>query len=145
MQPLPHHYHVQAQASADSLVHLNSGELATLESAPPVQFGGDGKHWSPEELLLAAVADCFILSFKAVATGSNFSWENLTCAVEGVLDRVEKVNRFTGFTLNVTLTCSVGVDPEKAERLLEKAKAVCLVSNSLNANFNLASTLVDDA
>lgn len=141
MQPLPHHYHVQAQASADSLVHLNSGELATLESAPPVQFGGDGKHWSPEELLLAAVADCFILSFKAVATGSNFSWENLTCAVEGVLEREGRVTRFTRYILTVALTCGAEADKEKAQKLLEKAESVCLVSSSLNGEFELKTEI----
>ena len=143
MQPLPHHYHVQAQASADSLVHLNAGELGTLKSAPPVQFGGDGKHWSPEELLLAAVADCYILSFKAVATGSGFSWQDLTCAVEGVLEREGKVTRFTRYQLKVVLTCAAGTDKEKAQKLLEKAESVCLVSSSLNGTFELHTDIIE--
>ena len=142
MQPLPHHYHVQAQASADTLVQLNSGELETLSSAPPVQFGGDGKHWSPEEFLLAAVADCYILSFKAVATGSDFSWQDLICAVEGVLEREGKVTRFTRYILTVALTCGEKVDQEKAQKLLEKAKSVCLVSNSLNGEFELQAEII---
>ena len=142
MQPLPHHYQVHAKSGSDSLVQLNSGSLEPILSAPPVQFGGDGKHWSPEDLLLAAVADCYILSFKAVAKGSNFEWQDLVCDVQGLLERVEKVNRFTTFTLNVTLSCKAGVDQAKAESLLEKAKAVCLISNSLNASFTLTSTLV---
>ncbi|BFM13477.1 hypothetical protein R50072_36300 [Simiduia litorea] len=143
MQPLPHHYHVQAQASVDSLVQLNAGELETLESAPPVQFGGDGKHWSPEEFLLAAVADCYILSFKAVASGSGFAWQDLTCAVEGVLEREGKVTRFTRYQLNVVLTCAAGTDKGKAQKLLEKAESVCLVSSSLNGTFELHTDIIE--
>lgn len=38
-------------------------------TAPPVQFGGDGKEWSPEDLFVAAVADCYLFSFKADCFG----------------------------------------------------------------------------
>ncbi|MDN3637679.1 OsmC family protein [Simiduia curdlanivorans] len=145
MQPLPHHYHVQAQASTDTLVQLNSGELETLSSAPPVQFGGDGKHWSPEEFLLAAVADCYILSFKAVSTGSNFRWQDLTCAVEGILEREGKVTRFTRYILTVALTCRGEVDRDKAQKLLTKAENVCLISNSLNGSFELHTEIIEQA
>ena len=43
-------------------------------------------------LLIAAVADCFILTFRAVARASRFEWISLGCTVDGVLDRAAVEN-----------------------------------------------------
>ena len=73
MQQLPHSYVVSASAEAESNVTLSSDGLESVTSAPPEAFGGPGDLWSPETLLVAAVADCFILSFRAIARASAFS------------------------------------------------------------------------
>ena len=51
-----------------------SPQLPDLETAPPPEFDGPGGLWSPENLLCAAVADCFILTFRAIASFSRLSW-----------------------------------------------------------------------
>lgn len=73
MQSFPHHYTVAASALPEGDVSLNSGGLDPIYSAPPIEFGGQGNRWSPENLLVAAVADCFILSFRAIASVSQLS------------------------------------------------------------------------
>ena len=133
MQNLPHHYNVAATSASDSNVSLTSPGLATPESAPPAEFGGPGDQWSPETFLVAAVADCFILSFKAIARASKLDWLSLSCDAEGILDREDRRTQFTGFNLNVVLLIPQGTDEQKAERLLEKAESICLITNSLNA------------
>ena len=70
MQELPHHYVVSANAKTVGNVALSANGVSDLESAPPAEFGGPGDQWSPESLLVAAVADCFILSFRAIARAS---------------------------------------------------------------------------
>src|SRR6185437_15854167 len=59
MQPFPHRYEVSARASAEGDVTLESYQLPALKSASPAEFGGPGDRWSPETLLVGAVADCF--------------------------------------------------------------------------------------
>lgn len=137
MQNLPHRYSVAATASAEGNVDLTSAGLPSIESAPPAEFGGPGDRWSPETLLVAAVADCFILTFKAIARGSNLDWQSIACDVEGVLDRVDKISRFTEFRLQVVLYAPPGTDVPKAMRLLEKSESACLITNSLNATPHL--------
>ena len=70
MQDLPHHYVVKASADTDSHILLESPGLEPVTSAGPAEFGGPGDLWSPETLLVAAVADCFILTFRAIARAS---------------------------------------------------------------------------
>jgi len=118
-------------------VELSSPGLASLDSAPPAEYGGPGDLWSPETLLAAAVADCFILSFRAVARASKLDWTSLSCEVDATLDRVDNVTRFTALTQRATLDVPAGTDEAKARRLLEKAERICLVTNSLTAEIHL--------
>ena len=137
MQDLPHHYLVSADAKSAGNVVLSSSGVADLASAPPAEFGGPGDQWSPESLLVAAVADCFILSFRAIARASRLEWDGLTCEVGGTLDRVDRKTMFTGFDVSATLDVPAGIDEAKAHRLLEKAEQACLITNSLIAESHL--------
>ena len=139
MQDLPHHYRVAATAGPDGDVDLASAELDSIRSAPPAEYGGPGDRWSPETLLVAAVADCFVLSFRAIARGSRLSWLSLNCSVEGTLARVEGTTKFTEFNINVTLGVPEGTDVERARRILEKAEASCLITNSLTGATHLSA------
>ena len=67
MQEFPHHYVAAASAESEGSVEVTSPGLESLETAGPAEFGGPGDLWSPETLLVAAVADCFILGFRAIA------------------------------------------------------------------------------
>ena len=128
---LPHLYEVEASAKQEGSIWLESAGLEALESASPAQFGGPGDRWSPETLLVGAAADCFILTFRAVAKASSFAWSELRCEAEGTLDRVERSTRFTAIRLRAYLRVPAGADEERALRLLEKAERGCLISSSL--------------
>ena len=141
MQAFPHHYSVAARSSADGDVALESDRLPTIESAPPTEFGGPGDRWSPETLLVAAVADCFILTFRAIAGVSKFSWSSLTCDVTGTVDRVDRVTQFTEIQLRARLRVPSGGKEEQAMRLLTKAEETCLVTNSLKIHPHLEAVV----
>ena len=141
MHDFPHRYAVSATAESATNVRLASEGVTAIESAPPVEFGGPGGHWSPESLLVAAVADCFVLSFRAIARPSRLDWSSLDCNVVGVLDRVDGVTRFTEFRVTAHLTVPAGIDEAKAQRLLEKAERVCLITNSLIADSHLTTEI----
>ena len=141
MQELPHQYLVSADAKSAGNVILSSNGVDDLVSAPPAEFGGPGDQWSPESLLVAAVADCFILSFRAIARASRLDWNSLSCSVNGTLDRIDRVTQFTGFHVSATLHVPPETDVGKAERLLAKAEHVCLITNSLKAESHLEATV----
>ncbi len=145
MHPYPHRYPVHASARPQGNVMLTSSGLPDVATAPPVEFGGPGDQWSPETLLVGAAADCFILSFRAVATASKLAWNVLSCDVEGVLDRVEGVTRFTEMIVRAHLIVPVGTDEERARRLLEKADKACLIMNSLKLTPQLIADIVVEA
>src|SRR5512140_3076442 len=121
MHPYPHLYQVRAAARPEGDVPVDSDRLPTLQTAPPAEFDGPGDRWSPETLLCAAVADCFVLSFRAVARASKLDWTGLECKVEAKLDRVDGRTFFTALTVHASLNVPAGTDPARATKLLEKA------------------------
>lgn len=131
MQPFPHHYTVTAEGPAEGSVTVSAARLPDLETAAPAEFGGPGDLWSPETLLVAAVSNCFILTFRAIALASNLEWNRIVCKTEGLLDRVERITQFTQFQIHVVLDLPAGSDEAKAKRLLEKSEQNCLITNSL--------------
>lgn len=98
--------------------------------------------WSPETLLCASVADCFILTFRAVARAARFTWLTLKCRTEGVLERAGQTSQFTSFTTFAELTVSVGSDVPKARELLDRAEHGCLIANSLRGSRTLEASVL---
>jgi organic hydroperoxide reductase OsmC/OhrA len=137
MHPFPHHYAATVSATPAGAVDLASDGLPTLETAPPEEFGGEGDRWSPETLLVGAVADCFALTFRSVAKAAELPWSALRCEARGTLDRIERLARFTEVEIEATLTVPAGVEEERALRVLERAERLCLITNSLRAEARL--------
>jgi organic hydroperoxide reductase OsmC/OhrA len=144
MQPYPHHYKVRAGATPDGEVRLGGDGIPDLASMPPPEFNGPGGYWSPETLLVAAVADCFILSFRSVAKLSRLEWTELTAEVHGLLERHDGVARFTRFDTHAELVVPAGTDPARGRALLEKAEKICLISNSLSATRHLECEVIEE-
>ena len=137
MHPFPHHYAATSFAGPDGDSRVESDGLPALATAAPAAFDGPGDRWSPETLLAAAVADCFALTFRAVARATGLPWTALRCEAEGTLDRVDGVTRFTAFRVRASLTVPAGTDTARARGLLERTERACLISNSLNAAVHL--------
>lgn len=137
MLPFPHRYTVSAHAAPTEEARLESEGLSPIATAPPEAFGGPGNRWSPETLLVGAVADCFVLTFRAVAQASKLSWSTISCEAMGTLDRVDRINRFTEVHVRATLRVPPGTDEARALATLERAERICLISNSLSATVHL--------
>ena len=142
MHPYPHIYVAAARGEPSGGVPVDAPELPAIDTAPPPQFDGPPGRWSPETLLTASLADCFILTFRAVSRASRFEWTKLECEVEGVLERVDGVAQFSKFTTTAKLTVPAGADLAKAQLLLEKAEHGCLIANSMRGTRSLRSTVL---
>jgi peroxiredoxin-like protein len=137
MQEYPHRYVATANGKAEGIIDTGSPGLESIEAMPPAEFDGPGDKWSPETLLVASVANCYILTFRAVARGSRFEWDSLAVEVTGILNRVERVTRFTEFQIKVKLRLPKDADWHKAHRIAERSESVCLVTNSLTGDKTL--------
>lgn len=142
MHPYPHRYSACAAGTGSGLVSAGSPGLPGLETAAPPQFDGPPGVWSPETLLCASLADCFILTFRAVTRAARFEWLRLDCRVEGVLERVAANSEFTRFSTFATLTIPADGDVARARALLERAEHGCLIANSLRGARTLETQVI---
>jgi organic hydroperoxide reductase OsmC/OhrA len=145
MHPYPHTYTAGASGDPSGTVSVTSTQLPPLETAAPPEFDGPGGAWSPETLLCASLADCFILTFRAVSRAGRLPWLRLECRVEGVLERVERTSQFTQFKTFATLSVPPGADVSAARKLLEQAEHGCLIANSLRGSRTLEARVIIEA
>jgi peroxiredoxin-like protein len=100
-------------------------------SAPP-EFGGAPGYWTPEHLLLAALASCFAATFRAIARYSKFEYADLQVEVEGTVSKAESGYRFSEIIFHPRLTIQDEGKRDRALSLLQKTKTGCLVSKALS-------------
>lgn len=137
MQPFPHEYRATVAVTMGGPIVATTNGVAPLDTAAPVEFDGPGDRWSPETLMTAAIGDCLVLTFQAMAKASKLNWLSLDCDVQGRLDRLAGKTRFVSFNVRAQLQIPEDASETVAKRLLEKAEENCLISNSLAADIEV--------
>lgn len=134
-----HIYNVNLQWTVDRKGIMDSPELVNkIEVATPPQFpkGVEGV-WSPEHLFTSAVLSCFMTTFLAIAENSKLEFTSFSCKAEGILDQVDGKYQMTAVLLKPSLVITKEADKERAERILHKSDAACLISNSVKSTIEL--------
>jgi len=127
-----HRYHVVAwwTSGRTGIAKADSAPNAIHFTAPP-EFGGLEGRWTPEDLLLCAVASCFTATFHTIARYAKFEYTDLGVEAEAVVSRADSGYHFSGIVIRPNLTIAHVQERERALELLQKAKALCLVSRAL--------------
>ena len=132
---MSHQYNVNLKWNAERVGEVSSPELnSKIEVATPPQFpkGVEGV-WSPEHFFTAAVNSCFMTTFLAIAENFKLEFVDFKCNSSGKLEQVEGKYLMTEITLNPELVIKNEADREKAEKVLVKSEAACLISNSIKS------------
>ena len=127
-----HKYRVVAwwTSGQTGLAKSDSAPNAIHFTAPP-EFGGLEGRWTPEDLLLTALASCFTTTFHAIAGYSKFEYTDLAVAAEGTVSKTDTGYGFNEIVIRPNLTIASEENRQRAIVLLYKAKALCLVSRAL--------------
>lgn len=107
-----------------------AGKPDILGSAARV-FHGDVDRWNPEEMLIAALAQCHLLSYLYVAVAHGIVVDSYDDNAEGVLVTTpDGGGRFREVVLRPVVTISAG-DPEVARRIHADAHRLCFIASSV--------------
>ncbi|HRL47985.1 MAG TPA: OsmC family protein [Propioniciclava sp.] len=101
-----------------------------LASADP-HFRGDGTRWNPEELLLAALAECHLLSYLHAAVSTGVIVVDYSDEASAAMTTQGNSGRITSATLRprVTVADPAMVDAARAAHAL--AHQWCFIANSV--------------
>ena len=127
------------------IVEADSSIPRTINFAAPPEFGGEPGMWTPEHLLLAGVATCYVATFRGVSKASKLEFHGLEIQVEGTIEKQEGGLRFTKIILRPVVTIHREEDRELAGRLLEKTERGCLIARSIQATFVLDPKILVEA
>jgi peroxiredoxin-like protein len=122
-------------------VRWKSGRQATVcapgkpdfETSSPPEFKGEAGLWSPEDLFVASVNLCTLLTFVAFAERKGLQLADYESAAEGVLEFVNGNYRFTEIILHPHVSVKSQSDVGPAREILDAAHRSCLISNSITA------------
>ncbi len=112
------------------IVHARHTEGPIYVSTPE-QFGGSGKSWNPEQLLLAAIASCYQSTFLYFANKKNIQLNHMECRVNGDVDLVNGSYAFTKLELFATIYPPANTNQDELGAVIKKAEKHCLISNSI--------------
>lgn len=139
----PHFYNVNvnwntARKGVMCSPELNMDTDSCIEVATPPEFPkGIPGIWSPEHLFTAAVSSCLMTTFLAIAENSKLEFESFSCKSKGKLEQVDGKFLMTEVILEPVVTIIDEKDRDKAERILVKAEAACLISNSIKSKITM--------
>ncbi|MGV8884085.1 MAG: OsmC family protein [Microbacteriaceae bacterium] len=103
-----------------------------IEGSSARVFHGDATRWNPEELLVAALSQCHMLSYLHVAVLNGVVVTEYTDAATGTMRQTpDGGGSFTSVTLRPRVTISQG-DPEIARAIHARASELCFIANSVN-------------
>jgi lipoyl-dependent peroxiredoxin len=120
-----------------------STESRALENYPYSFFTryGEKPGSNPEELLGAAHAACFTMSFVRMLGMANFVPEQVDSKSDVVIEK--DGDGFSITSVHLTATAKIpGIDRDTFQSIASKAKAWCPVSKLMNAEIGFEVTLV---
>lgn len=140
---MEHYYNVDIKWDKERKGVMCSPELLNqsgrcIEVATPPEFPkGMPGIWSPEHLFTAAISSCLMTTFLSIAENSKLDFISFSCRSKGKLEKVEGKLIMSEVLLEPRLKISNEKDRERAERILQKSEAACLISNSVKSKITM--------
>ena len=112
---------------------VSSGGKPPIAGSADRVFHGDAARWNPEELLVAALSQCHMLSYLHVAMSHGLIVTAYTDSAIGVMEQAEDgAGRFRSVTLRPRVTITDPTRAVLAQQLHAEAARKCFIANSVN-------------
>ena len=126
------YYETEIEWKGDRTGDLRGANLPSVAVGAPPEFQGREGVWTPEQLFVASLNACYMLTFLAVAENSKVSIISFSSTAKGKLERVAGSGyQITEIVVRPRVVVASANDRTRLPRILEKAKENCFVSNSI--------------
>lgn len=113
-------------------VRLEAEGKPGLDASADSAFRGDRAKWNPEELLVAALAECHLLSYLHVATQHGVVVTAYADSAVGTMAQVGQGGHFTRVLLRPRVTITDPAQVDLARDLHQEAHDLCFIASSVN-------------
>lgn len=111
---------------------IAASSKAPIQGSSDKAFRGDASRYNPEELLVAALSSCHMLSYLHLCAVNGIVVHQYTDEAEGRMQESRGAGAFTAVELRPLVTIDSASDPGKAASLHEEAHRECFIAKSVN-------------
>jgi organic hydroperoxide reductase OsmC/OhrA len=142
---MPHRYEIAVEWTGDRGTGTSAyraygrTNVARVEGKPDLPgsadkpFFGDADRWNPEELVVAALSQCHLLSYLHVAVRQGVVVIGYSDTATGALEvDADGGGRLTGVDLHPVVTLADESQRRLADSLHEEAHRLCFIANSVS-------------
>ncbi|HEU0096360.1 MAG TPA: OsmC family protein [Rhizomicrobium sp.] len=122
-------------------IAFKNGQQTIVASAAPA-YKGDGKHGDPEDMLVAALSSCHMLSFLAICTKKKITVQSYEDDAVGFLENDSSQGSgdklwITRVILRPKVACNA--DAATLEQIHHLAHEACFIANSVKTDVKVES------
>ncbi|WP_426663337.1 OsmC family protein [Rhodanobacter aciditrophus] len=140
----PHRYRVDVEwtgnrgSGTDGYRNYSRNHVIRIPGKPDLAgssdptFRGDATRHNPEDMLVAALSTCHMLSYLHMATVAGVVVVAYDDSAEGTMVTEGDGGRFTEVVLRPVVTIRADSDPGKARAAHDDAHHACFIANSVN-------------
>ncbi|WP_026530780.1 OsmC family protein [Haematomicrobium sanguinis] len=125
---------------------VSAADLPDIPASADRTFHGDADRWNPEQLLIAALAQCHMLSYLHMATNASVVVVDYQDSARGTLVlNSDNSGQFSEVTLYPLVTLAAGASAEDQQAALDahhSAHEACFIARSVNFAVNVEPTVV---
>ena len=129
----------QGRGTSDYRAYARNHEITgplkatTLQGSADAHFRGDATKYNPEDLLVASLSACHMLSYLHLCAINNIVVTDYTDDATGTMaENPDGSGQFTEVTLHPRVTITGTSDAAKALHLHEDAGKLCFIARSVN-------------
>jgi peroxiredoxin-like protein len=123
---------------------LGTGELqgkgVRAAISIPAELGGPGAGTNPEELLIGAAMNCYLITLAAILEKRRFEVLALSCRSEGIVTVEGGSQSFAKIIHRPTVVLASADEEalEKVNHAVHRAEQACMISKALRGNVEIA-------
>ena len=125
------------EGNRDGWGKIEAADWQTIISAP-TQLDGPGTGANPEELLIAAAANCYLITFAAILSNRQIQYSFIEITSEGIVSKEGKHLKFEKIVHKPIVYVSNSDAEENIKQLAERAEKACFISQTLKGNVDVA-------
>lgn len=110
---------------------LHAGGNPEIRVATPPDSGGPRNNWSPEQLLISAVAGCLMTSALYYLEKAGVDLDSYMSNATGTMDKTPEGLAFTRIHVDISITVADDSHVEKARKATARAEISCPISKAL--------------
>ncbi len=115
----------------ERLITRTEGGLS-LEISSPVQFGGEAGRWTPEDILVAGVESCILLTALYFVQRHQIGLKSWTSRAVGTMEKGANGLRFTRIEVRITARVATEADVPRMREAVQLAETYCPLSAAVN-------------